>query len=241
MEHLNEKTSLVIGLCDDEKYIYDMVATLLACYAKKNHIAYRLIYYESAKRLLEAGDELDLLLLDIEMPEMDGIDAAFKLRDRGTDYKIIMLTAREDRYRDAFKINAFRFIPKPVEEKEFYKVMDDVREHLVGLTKVTVFRDGVPFEIVQRDIIYVEAYRSATLIFTRDSEYRSEQSLAAWMELLDNRVFFRCHKSYIVNMGRIEKIGKDTASLVTGDKVKVSRRLKTSLLHAFMVYDTSRR
>lgn len=237
----NDKASFVIGLCDDEIHIHDKVEKLLLSYAEKNRIVCHLIHYDCACKLLEARDELDFLLLDIEMPEIDGIGAAFKLRDRGIDYKIIMLTVREDRYRDAFKIGAFRFVPKPIEEEELYKAIDDVREHLVGLTQVTVFRDGVAYRITQRDIIYVEADRSATLIFTKDFEYRSEQALAAWMEQLDCRMFFRCHKSYIVNMGKIEEIGKDTISMVTGDKIKVSRRLKTSFLNIFMTYDTSRR
>ncbi|MGN0154501.1 MAG: LytR/AlgR family response regulator transcription factor [Lachnospiraceae bacterium] len=241
MSAQKDKTSLVIGLCDDDIHIYHTVSSLLASYAENNNIECHIVYYNSAKKLLEAKDELDCLLLDIEMPELDGIEAAFKLRDRGINYKIIMLTARDDRYREAFKIGAFRFIPKPIEERELYKAIDDVREHLVGLTKVTVFRDGVAYEIMQRDIIYVEADRSATLIFTKNFEFRSEKSLSEWMKLLDERMFFQCHKSYIVNMGKVDEIGKDTISLVTGEKVKVARRIKSSFLQAFMTYDTSRR
>ena len=241
MGEINDNASLLIGICDDEMHIYNTVDKLLSIYAEKNNMVCHLVYYDSAKKLLEAKDKLDLLLLDIEMPEMDGIEAAFKLRDRGIEYKIVMLTAREDRYRDAFKIGAFRFVPKPIEEKELYKALDDVREHLIGSTKVTVFRDGVAYQIMQRDIVYVEADRSATLVFTKDYEYRSGETLSAWVELLDNRMFFQCHKSYIVNMGKIEEIEKSTISMVTGDKVKVSRRLRTALLNAFMTYDTSRR
>lgn len=188
----NDKTSLVIGLCDDEGYIYDTVKKLLLLYTEKREIACRLVYYDSARKLLEAEDELDVLLLDIEMPEMDGIEAAFKLRDRGIQYKIVMLTAMETRYRDAFRIGAFRFVPKPIEAQEFYKAIDDVREHLTGMMQVTVFRDSVAYQITQREIIYVEGNRSETLIFTKKSEYRSEQSLENWMDLLDERVFFLC-------------------------------------------------
>lgn len=237
----NNKASLIIGLCDDEVHIHDTIDKLLFIYAQRNNISCHLIHYNSAGNLLEAQDELDVLLLDIEMPGMDGIEAAFKLRDRGIEYKIVMLTAREDRFRDAFKIGAFRFVSKPIEEKELFKAIDDVRKYLVGLTKVIVFRDGVVFEIVQRDILYIEANQSATLLFTRHSEYRSEQSLANWMQVLDRQIFFRCHRSYIVNMGKIDEIGKDTISMVTGDKIKLSRRLKTPFLNAFMAYDACRR
>lgn len=163
-----------IAICDDEQHIHDMVEELLLLYSKENQIVIDIVHYLSAKQLLEEKEELDVLLLDIEMPELDGIEAALKLRDWGMEYKIIMLTAREDRYRDAFKIGAFRFVPKPIEELELYRAIDDVREHLVGLEKVTVFRDGISYQIAQRDILYVEADRSASLIFTDQDEYRSE-------------------------------------------------------------------
>lgn len=232
------KESLVIGLCDDEEHAYAVVRDILKCYEKELGIAIRLRYYNSAKQLLEKKDELDFLLLDIEMPEMDGIEAGFKLRDRNVAYKIIMLTAREDRFREAFKIGAFRFVSKPIEKTELYEAIDDVREHMAGFKKVTVFRDGVAYEIPQKDILYIEADRSATLIFTNNLEFRSECTLAGWKEILDERIFFQSHKSFIVNMSKIEEIQNNVIRLVNGDKVSVSRRLRNSLLNAYMLYDT---
>lgn len=236
-----DKMSFIIGLCDDEPHIYNTVKEMLETYGEENDIKCHIIYYNSAEKLLTAEDEMDCLLLDIEMPQMDGIEAAYKLRDWGINYKIVMLTARDDRYRDAFKIGAFRFVPKPIDKIELYKALDDVREYMVGLKRIKVFRDGVPYEVMQRDIIYVEADRSATLIFTKNCEFRSEKSLAEWMRLLDERIFFQCHKSYIVNMGKIHEVDKDTVSMVTGDKVRVSRRIRSSFLQAVMIYDTNRR
>ena len=236
-----DKVKLIIGLCDDEMNTHNTVENLLADYAVLYDLNIRIIHYTSAEELLGAGDDLDFLFLDIDMPKMDGIEAAHKLRDRGIEYKIIMLTAREDRYREAFKIQAFRFVPKPIEKTELYGVINDVREHIVGISKVSVFRDGVSYDIVQRDILYVEADKSATLIFTRGNEYRSEQTLASWRDVLDDRVFFQCHKSFIVNMGKIEHIKKNIIYMLNGDKVAVSRRLHTPLMNAYMEYDTRRR
>jgi DNA-binding LytR/AlgR family response regulator len=237
----NDKKCLMIGICDDEQHIHDEIDKLMQSYAEKNGIICQLFHYDSGQALLEQDSELDFLLLDIDMPQMDGIETAFKLRDRGKEYKIVMLTAREDRYRDAFKVQAFRFIPKPIEETEIFRVIDEVREHLVGMTMVEVFRDGVCYQVMQRDILYVEADRAATLIFTSKSEYRSEWSLVRWKETLDDRVFFQCHKSFLVNMGKIDRIDNNIIELTTGDKVRLSRRLRTPLLQAFMVYDTRRR
>jgi DNA-binding LytR/AlgR family response regulator len=232
-----DKVSLLAGLCDDEQYAHDMVEKMLSEYIKTNNVDIQLIHYNSAKQLLENKDKLDFLLLDIEMPEMDGIEAGYRLRDWNIDYKIIMLTAREDRYREAFKIGAFRFVSKPIDKIELYNAIDDVREHMIAFHNVTVYRDGIPYDIRLRDISYIEADRSATLIFTNECEFRSEYSLVMWKDILDDRIFFQCHKSFIVNMGKIEDIQSNVIQLANGDKVSVSRRLRTPLLHAYMEYD----
>lgn len=236
-----EGVKLIVGLCDDEQYIHEEVEHLIAEYVKTNKISYKLIHFYSGQELLTNNSYLDFLLLDIDMPEMDGIKVGMKLRDREISYKIIMLTAKEERYREAFKIGAFRFIPKPIEKQDFFDTISEVREHLIGLNKITVYRDGIAYSIMQKNIAYIEADRSATLIFTKDLEYRSEQSLSAWKEILDKRIFFQCHKSYLVNMGKIEEIENNILKLVTGEKIKVSKRQRTPLLHAFMEYDTNHR
>lgn len=233
-----EHKRLVVGLCDDEEYVCDSVYKILKKYGNEHRIEIEFIYYNSAKLLLEKRDMLDVLFLDIEMPEMDGIKAGMKLRDWNIDYKIIMLTVREDRFRDAFKIGAFRFVSKPIDEVEFCLAINDVIDAMSINRSVVAYRDNVAFEISQKDILYIEANSSSSLIYTRDCEYRSEQSLKAWSNLLDKRFFFQSHRSYIVNMSKIENVQGNTIYLVTGDRILVSRRLRTSFLKAYMMYDT---
>lgn len=233
-----EHKRLVVGLCDDEEYVCDSVYKILKNYGNEHQIEIEFIYYNSAKLLLEKRDMLDVLFLDIEMPKMDGIKAGMKLRDWNIDYKIIMLTVREDRFRDAFKIGAFRFVSKPINEVDFCLAINDVIDAMSINRSVIAYRDNVAFEISQKDILYIEANSSSSLIYTRDCEYRSEQSLKAWSNLLDKRFFFQSHRSYIVNMSKIENVQGNTIYLVTGDRILVSRRLRTSFLKAYMMYDT---
>ena len=233
-----EHKRLVVGLCDDEEYVCDSVYKILKNYGNEHQIEIEFIYYNSAKLLLEKRDMLDVLFLDIEMPKMDGIKAGMKLRDWNIDYKIIMPTVREDRFRDAFKIGAFRFVSKPINEVEFCLAINDVIDAMSINRSVIAYRDNVAFEISQKDILYIEANSSSSLIYTRDCEYRSEQSLKAWSNLLDKRFFFQSHRSYIVNMSKIENVQGNTIYLVTGDRILVSRRLRTSFLKAYMMYDT---
>ena len=108
-----------IGICDDSEFAHDIVEGYTKEYCQKNGIDIEVIHYYSGKDLLNSKDDLDGLLLDIVMPDMDGIEVGRQLKDRGVPYKVIMLTVRQDIFKEAFKINAFRFVSKPVEQKEF--------------------------------------------------------------------------------------------------------------------------
>ncbi len=195
----------------------------------------------SAQELLSFEEEIDFLLLDIDMPKMDGIEAARILNARGINYKIVMLTSKAERFKEAFKIGAFRFVTKPILAEEFFEAVDEVRERMTGMAKIQAYRDGVLYEVVQRDILYLMADGNAVRIFTKHEEYRSEKPLKEWAKELDERVFFMCHRSYIINLGKIAEIEKDLAILTSGEKVPIARRKRTDLQQSFMIFDTKRR
>ncbi len=238
---MSRNVSLRIAVCDDEGHIHDKIAELLDVYAENKRITYHLYHIYSGRELLEFKEEIDILLLDIDMPGMDGIAAAQELNGRGIEYKIIMLTSKVERFKDAFKIGAFRFVTKPVSENELFEALDEVRERMVGIEKVQVWKVQVAYEIIQRDILYIAAEKNVTRIYTGHMDYRSEQSLKMWSEQLDERLFFQCDRSSIVNLEKIARIEKEVAILVTGEKVPVSRRRRKDLLQAFIEYDTKRR
>lgn len=234
-------TRLSAAICDDEQHVHDIVQKLMDIYAREHEISYELHHIYSAQELLSFQETIDFLLLDIDMPQMDGIEVAHILNARGIHYKIIMLTSKAERFKEAFKIGAFRFVTKPIFDNELFETIDEIRERMVGMNKIPVYRDGILYEVVQRDILYFMADGNAVRIFTKQEEYRSEKPLKEWLGELDERIFFACHRSYVVNLGKIADIEKDTAILVTGEKVPIARRKRTEMQHSFMVYDTRRR
>lgn len=234
----NSVDQITVGICDDEHYVHDLIDKIMEKYAKEKHIEVFIEHFLTAEKLLDCCKELDVLLLDIDMPEMDGIEVGHKLRKRNVDYKIIMLTGREDRFREAFEIEAYRFVTKPIDEEKLFTAIDDVRDNNQLKRKVVVFRDGVRYSIPQKDILYVEANRSYTLVFTTNAEFRSENTLAVWSDLLASNIFFQCHKSFIVNMSKIDTIQDNYILMINEDHVAVSRRLRKAFMNAYMIYDT---
>ena len=87
------KDKLVAGLCDDEQYAHDSIAKILADYSQQRGVDIEILHYASANELLEADNEMDFLLLDIDMPGMDGITLAAKMKKICPDMKILFLTA----------------------------------------------------------------------------------------------------------------------------------------------------
>lgn len=232
---------LQIAVCDDEAYVHDTMRSLLESYTQMKGVNCEVSHFHSAQELLQSDREPDLLFLDIDMPDMDGIEAAHILNARGMSGKILMLTSKVERFKEAFKIGAFRFVTKPIEERELFESLDEAREHMAGMERITVYRDGAPYEVIQRDILYIMADGDATRILTRDRDYRSERPLKKWARELDERIFFLCHRGYLVNLGKLERIEKEVAYTVTGEKVPIARRKRTALLQAYMEYDTRRR
>lgn len=242
IERGNDRTT-VIAICDDDEYIHHKMQQYLTEYAEAHGEKLELVHLHSGVELLEMMQRencphFDILYLDIEMPQMNGIDAARYYRRRNQDCKIIMLTSWVERFKEAFVIGAFRFVTKPIQKQELWDSLTDAQNTLLGGTYIDVYRDGDLYHIRQKDIIYIMADRACTKIFSQKFEYRSENTLSWWMEHLDKRLFFRCHKSYIVNLGDICGIGKHNLCVSTGEKVEISRRRYADLLQAYMQYDT---
>jgi DNA-binding LytR/AlgR family response regulator len=223
-----------IGLCDDEKVIHDLISDILGA-------AYTIVHYYSGVELLENEEPMDCLLLDIDMPGMDGIETARNLNRRGVTYRIIMLTSKTERFKEAFEINAFRFVTKPIEEEELLRAIDDVQRRMLGTEKVKLYRDGKAYLVAQKEIVYVIANKYSTIIYTEKYEFRSENSLLQWVKDLEPRLFYQCHKSYIVNLAQVEEVQPTYLKMVTGEKVAVSRRKWKELQMKYMDYDVEYR
>ena len=232
---------LRIFLCDDERFIYETVAEMVAEYERGNDCSCELTYFPSGEELAGCGQTCDILLLDIEMPGMDGIETARRLIEGGAECKIIMLTSNIARFKEAFKIGAMRYVTKPIETRELFEALDEARNRLIGRRELTVTDNGVSYKIMEKGIIYLMADRNRTVLYTKHNDFRSSSSLRVWCAELDSRIFFHCHRSYLVNMEYVEHIMEKEVLLTTGDVLRVSRRRHQEFMQQFILYETTYR
>lgn len=192
------------ALCDDEKYTYLFVQKFMEEYEEEHRVAFQIEYYSEAETLLEEAEQYELIFLDIGMPGMDGIEVGQRLLSKKYSGKIIMLSGMEERFKEAFKIGAFRFVSKPIEKTEIFAALTDFLQTRIGRNVFVFYRGKVNVNVSEREICCILSRDSSTVVFTGTESFRSEKSLAEWEEILDERIFFRCHRQAIVNLGYVK-------------------------------------
>ena len=207
---------------------------------------------ESAVQLI---DELrpDIVFMDVEMPRMDGIECARRIFEINPGTIIIFATAHCEYMAQAFEIYAFDYLIKPFKIERVVKTLERIKEvnrqkaehsinylkvHKKGLDKLVIKnKDGISF-VDMEDIIIIQRENRSTVIYTADDRYTTSEGLSDIEEKLDKSLFFRSHKSYIINLSMIHKVNpygrwtfivklKNTAmdALITHDKYEELQRL----------------
>lgn len=178
------------------------------------------------KTTLELTEKLkpNVVFLDVEMPVMSGVECARAIQDMDPSIIIIFATAHDTYMGDAFEVYAFDYLVKPFKVDRVIQTLQRARDRLFRRDVKPVgapmnpapravegrlmlrHREGVSF-IDLKDILLVQREDRATVLYTEDGgRYVTGDSLAEMEERLNSDAFFRCHKSYIINLNRIKDI-----------------------------------
>ena len=225
-----------IAVCDDEeRFLTDIRRHIDKIYSSLDVIV---DCYNSGKNLLKSFEKqpYDLVFLDIEMPEMDGITLARKLRDLSGKLNIVFLTGHVEYALEGYEVNALRYLTKPVKEEKLFEVLRYVSDKLTENRKLKIRLDGEDTFIDVNDIIYLEAQNQYIMIYTKTGDYLVRYNISDYENELAKDGFFRTHRSYLVSLSKVKQVGK-TDVVMEGDKtVPVSRGNIKSLKEALYSY-----
>ena len=238
LNFVKETNKIIIALCDDNQTAVRQLEELVQEYLEKKKIEAILLSFFNAEELLNYTEEVDVLFLDIDMPEKDGIQVGWELRKRGSQCKIIMATGREDRFKETYRFSPFRFATKPFMKDEIEEYLEEVMKTFIGRNKMQFYKARVPYQIEERQIQYIRAYDGyvEAKIKGRDALMRKETSLGKLEEEVDVCLFYRVNREYMVNMYYIENY-KSGIVYVCDLQIKVSRRNKKDFEKKFQEFD----
>lgn len=238
-----------IALCDDNIDELSRISSLLEDYRRKRNYSITYEAFHSATELLETMRErrFDLLLLDILMPGVTGIDAAKEIRHSDSKIPIIFLTSSREFAVESYRVSAEDYIIKPAREDEIFPALDKQIARLAQEEAYLTLKTGsgivkLPFS----QIVYVEVINRMVHFFLVSNEVRQAYGYLAdyERELLAYPYFYKPHRSYIVNLRQMTELGKNGFSTTVGKKVPVSRdafaRAKTAYMKCLLEPATGR-
>lgn len=227
---------LEIAVCDDNEIAAHQLASMITDILISENIANHVSVYSSARLLLQNVAHIHIIFLDLDMPKMNGIEAGKRIHFQKPECKIIMETGFSDRYKDAFRAHAIRFITKPFQLSEIQEALAAATMELIGENEIAAFYQRQSFPVKQKHIIYIHAYDGYVNIYTKTKVYRKDCSLGYMEQCLDQRLFFRIRQEYIVNLSFIESY-RNGSVVIWNQTIPVSRRQKAAFEHAFMEFD----
>lgn len=232
---------VTIAICDDEEIQRNLLKKLVEAWAAGRNHALRVSLFASGKELLEGWkkEHCDIVLLDIQMPDMDGMDAARRLRETDGQTGIFFVTGYEDYLVQGYEVEAFRYLIKPVSEEKLRAALDQFLKKRGGQKRVLMAEtpDGVR-RVDAEEICYMEAFAHSCELHTL-SECITVKSGISALEKEAVRLgvpLFRCHRSYAVNIAQVRAIEREAALLSDGSRIPVSRRLYQELNRQFIDY-----
>lgn len=223
-----------IAVVDDENVIRAYLCELI----QKQNRTNRIESYATGEELLASGRRFDIVFLDIQMDGMNGIQVARKLREKQDDIILIFITGIREYVFDALDLYAFQYLLKPVDETKFLEVLCRAeKEAGRKKEKRKLFLKTRNLTLEQADILYIESRGKKVEIHTA-REKKSIQIYAA-MDELERQLgegFYRCHRSYIVNMSYIAEYSSDRIILANGENVYLAKKKYGEFVKAYMWY-----
>ena len=231
-----------IALCDDQKIVLEELQGWIERYYELNQLHAEFLTFSKPSELFQymKTGSIDLIFLDLVFgnEQEDGIIWAKRIKAQHPNAIIIILTAYENRYKEGFEARAFRFMTKPIIEKELFEYLKVAMEELQLTEHITLVRRGITHNIMLRDVLYFTAQAGGSEMWTRKDMFYCDESLLHWENRLPSNMFFRCHSKYLVNLSHVTHYDNHVLTLINGEKIPVSRRRWKAFQIAFMKYDT---
>ena len=229
-----------LAVCEDDDTIREELSSLCQDILTQDSIEHEITAFSSAdeleKRLLTENTPFDLLLLDIQMEGMTGMELAQSLRRRGDRVSILFISGCEDYLPEGYGVQPIHFLLKPVSREA---LADALRTdwRLNHRPKTAALRiGGKTVSLPLAEIRYIESYNHNIVIHQASGDRSYLLSLSEAEKQLPPGQFCRCHNSFIVNLFHIRRVSSRTIYLTDGRNLSIGRRYMEQFQDQFVRY-----
>ncbi|MBR2286646.1 MAG: response regulator transcription factor [Clostridia bacterium] len=227
-----------IALVDDEQAMRDQLTEFIRLLSAEEGIPLETVPFSSGSRLLEAYDgTYDILIFDIDMPGLNGMDTARKIREQDEEVVILFVTNIAQYAINGYEVDAIDYIIKPIGYYDFAMKFRKALRRASRARRQKLIIDTVhgPVSLETESILYIEVMAHYLIYHTKDEEFRVRASMKEQESLLREYHFSRCHKSYLINLAHLRGVTASEAQ-VEDLSVPLGRAYKDALLNDYMAY-----
>lgn len=216
----------------------DHIRTIASDFFRKKNREICFRTFSSGEELLSYDGQIDILFLDIQMKGMDGMETARKLRDSKFRGFLIFITVLKEMVFQSFEVQAYDYLVKPVEEKQFEKTMERLYTSMQNASEDSLLvQKGYEGRIIrEEEIIFCEIIDRKIYLNLTSGEVVDYYERIENLETKLGSHFFRCHRSYLINLKHLKGYKNGTAYMDNGKEVPVSRLRSKEFSSAVLQY-----
>lgn len=223
-----------ICICeDDQAQMNELKQLILHCDQQTEIIG----FHSAEEMLFECNHTFpfDCIFLDIQMDEMNGIELAKQIRKDDGHVPLVFLTSCKDYVYEGYEVQALRYLLKPIDQAKVSEIFALIKDQKQTQKYVFIEVEKEKIKVDLADLLYLESCGHTCLIHTKNKTYEVRSPLQEISKQLDED-FIATHRSFIVRIGEIERIGKDCCTLSNHENIPISRNNYKSVNEAFIQY-----
>ena len=227
-----------IAIVEDERNDAEKLNNSLKQYLEKNNISASIHNYSDGDEIIEEETNFDIILLDIEMKRMDGIQAAHKIRQKDEHVIIVFITRMINMALEGYSVDAADFLIKPLNPLNFETRMDRIFKKLaLNKDRFIEVKNGQHKQYINiNDIDYIEAAnKKVTLNLIDGNKINTTEPLYVLEEKLLKEGFYKPHNSYLVNLNQVKSLNNTDIKLKT-DTIPLSKHRRKDFLNALTAF-----
>ena len=199
-------------VCDDDKMITDKVQSLLDDIQELYSFELDIQIYNDGQSAMDKKEIYDIAIVDIEMPDVDGLALSEELKRHNPDAIVLILTSFSDYLDSAMRIQVFRYLSKPIDEERFTKNFIEAVGYYKQISKQIIVESGDEvLTIKTKDILYIENLKHGSVIATKHGDYKTNKKPQKWYEIINQpNCFTFSHKSFLVNLQNVINFDRNT-------------------------------
>lgn len=229
---------LSIAVCDDEILDCCNIAKDIKDILEESKMSFTIRQFSNGKDLLQAIENFDIIFLDIMMCGMNGMKTAQILRDKAFDKILIFISSSREYVFEAYDVEAFQYLVKPVENSKLRSVLQRaVRKLACNLEEfIIVSKERQRKKLLLKDIYYFEIKGRIIYMHGVDGTVDYYEQIGTLEEKLQGKGFFRCHKSFLVNLKYVENYNRQEIILDTGERIAIAKRRYEAFCQEILEY-----